>query len=284
MANAISVMAMDMSKLPRGRSDLAIERFGDWSGTGRLVVCSPAMGDHRDAHTPLAQRLAAAGYRVATVDLRGHGDSGTDFDEFGDEATAHDLIALITHLDAGPAVVVGASMSAASAVIAASERSDLVSSLVLAGPFLRNGGSPLLALAMRAMLLRPWGPAVWRGYAAKLWPGLGEDGARERATRLVREQSAPGRWAAFRKTAATNHAVVAPHLERVRCASLIVMGTADPDWKDPAAEAEWAAAAIGGRVTMVEGAGHAPMLERPDEVATAVLEFLNEADVATRGA
>ncbi|MGO2111145.1 MAG: alpha/beta hydrolase, partial [Pseudoclavibacter sp.] len=239
-----------MSQLPRERSSLAIQYFGDWSGAGNLVVCSPGMGDHRDAFTPLAERLAAAGCRAATVDLRGHGDSGADFDAFGDEATASDLIAVIEHLSSEradsattetpdtptPAIIIGASMSAAAAVIAASQRPDLVAGLVLAGPFLR-GGSPAMAAVMRLMLLKPWGPAVWRGYAAKLWPGLDRDEARARAARLTSEQQGPGRWRAFRRTAATDHAVVAPHLAKVRCSSAVVMGTADPDWPNPVAEA-----------------------------------------------
>ena len=93
--------------------------LGSASESVPLVVCSPAMGDVRDVYNPLAQALCAAGFRVVTVDLRGHGDSSAAFGSYGDEATAGDLIALIEELDAGPALLVGASMSGASAVIAA---------------------------------------------------------------------------------------------------------------------------------------------------------------------
>jgi hypothetical protein FG11162.1 len=54
------------------------------------------------------------------------------------------------------------------------------------------------------------------------------------------------------------------------------MGQADPDWKDPAAEAAWVARAVGeglGEIVMVSGAGHAPMLERPDVVRPRVVDF-----------
>ena len=53
--------------------------------------------------------------------------------------------------------------------------------------------------------------------------------------------------------------------------------SADPDWKDPAAEAAWAAHAVSegsGEVVMVPGAGHAPMLERPDVVGPRVVDFV----------
>jgi pimeloyl-ACP methyl ester carboxylesterase len=39
------------------------------------VVLSPGIGDRRQVYRFLAPDLAQAGYRVASVDLRGHGDS-----------------------------------------------------------------------------------------------------------------------------------------------------------------------------------------------------------------
>jgi pimeloyl-ACP methyl ester carboxylesterase len=246
-------------------------------GSGPLVVCSPAMGDLRDAYHPLADALVAAGYRVALLDLRGHGDSDTGFARYGDEATADDLLAAVDALrgpEDGPAVLIGASMSAAAAVIAAGRRPEAVGGLVLLGPFLRTAGGPALALALRLALLRPWGPAVWRAYAARLWPGLGRDAARERAAVTTRSLTRPGRWAAFTATTRTDHAVVAPWLDRVVAPALVMMGDADPDWSDPRAEGEWAAGAVRGDLLLVPGVGHAPMLEAPEVVAPAVLAFL----------
>src|SRR5215217_1287179 len=90
------------------------------TGTGPLVVCVPGMGDVRQVFRHMAPALVAAGYRVATMDLRGHGDSDATMAEYGDAATARDLLALIAHLG-GPAIVVGNSMGAGAAVIAAAE-------------------------------------------------------------------------------------------------------------------------------------------------------------------
>ncbi|MFZ8510117.1 alpha/beta fold hydrolase, partial [Staphylococcus aureus] len=61
------------------------------------------MGDERDAFGPLADRLVARGYRVALVDRRGHGDSDATFAEYGDQATAGDLVAVVEGLGGGPA-------------------------------------------------------------------------------------------------------------------------------------------------------------------------------------
>jgi alpha-beta hydrolase superfamily lysophospholipase len=61
------------------------ERVGyDVSGNDPLVVLVPGMGDIRRAYRFLAPPLREAGYRVATIDLRGHGDSDATFSSYGD--------------------------------------------------------------------------------------------------------------------------------------------------------------------------------------------------------
>jgi pimeloyl-ACP methyl ester carboxylesterase len=49
------------------------------------------------------------------------------------------------------------------------------------------------------------------------------------------------------------------------------MGTRDPDFPDPAAEARLIADRLHGDVVMIEGAGHYPQTEYPAETAAAVL-------------
>ena len=264
---------MNISFIETDGGRLAVEVEGD----GPLIVCSPGMGDIRDAFAPLAEHFVACGYRVARVDLRGHGDSTARFDRYGDEATARDLLTVIEALGGGPAVLAGASLSAAAAVIAAARSPDQVAGLILLGAFLRNSITSPMRWLLRAALARPWGPFVWRAQAAKLWPGLGE-GAWDRAKVTTELLTRPGRWRAFQTTVSgTDHRVVAPWIERVRAPVLIVMGDADPDWKEPLREAEWIASNFrDAEIVAVAGAGHAPMLERPQIVAGAVMPFLSK--------
>ena len=118
-------------------------------------------------------------------------------------------------------------------------------------------------------------------YAAKLWPGLGDE-ARTRAATSTQLLTRPGRWRAFQATARVDHGVVAPWIPKVTAPSLVVMGDADPDWKDPRAEADWISQQLGSEVLMVPGVGHAPMLEAPDAVAPRVVAFLQGAADAPR--
>lgn len=71
---------------PKGRIAL------DVAGEGPLVICAPGMGDLRSVFRFLRPDLIAAGFRVATMDLRGHGDSEATFDSYDDVATGEDLV------------------------------------------------------------------------------------------------------------------------------------------------------------------------------------------------
>ncbi|RDW65153.1 hypothetical protein BP5796_09845 [Coleophoma crateriformis] len=252
----------------------------DVEGEGRLIICSPAMGDTRDSFAPLSAKLVAAGFRVARVDLRGHGDSTAKFKRYGDEAIADDYLTLIKALGGGrPAVLAGSSMSAAASVIAAGREPDLVAGIVLLAPFLRNGGNILLRWTLRVALWKPWGPYIWRAYSKTLWPGLGDKKA-ERAISRTALLDRPGRWKAFHATVVgANHDVVGPWLRGViKTPALVVIGDADPDWAHPVEEAKWVASNFPNAemTIVVPGVGHAPMFENVDAVAPGLIQFLEK--------
>ena len=112
--------------------------YEDSGGSGPLVVCVPGMGDVRQQFRFLAPALASAGYRVVTMDLRGMGESSVDWPDYSAAAIGSDIVALIAHLGAGRAFVIGNSMAAAAAVWAAAQVPDRISGLVLIGPFVRD--------------------------------------------------------------------------------------------------------------------------------------------------
>ena len=93
------------------------------SGEGPLVVCVPGMGELRSIYRFTVPALVANGFRVASMDLRGHGDSDASFSSYDDSAAASDIEALIGHLG-GRAVIVGNSMGGAAAVMVAAARPE----------------------------------------------------------------------------------------------------------------------------------------------------------------
>lgn len=247
----------------------------DVAGDGPLVVLVPGMGDLRSVYRFLAPALVDAGYRVATMDLRGHGDSDATFDAYDDVALGTDLVALVHHLG-GPAVLVGNSMGAGGAAWAAAESPDQVTGLVLVGPFVRDVPVGRAAkLAFRLALLRPWGRAVWKTYYAKLYPGRRPDDLAEHFNRIAENLKRPEKWRAFVATTRTTHAPVEARLDEIKAPALIVMGEKDPDFKDPAGEARLIGGRLGGDVVMIPRAGHYPQAEFPEIVTPVVIEFLS---------
>ncbi len=250
----------------------------DILGTGPLVVCVPGMGDLRSTYRHLVPGLVASGLRVAVMDLRGHGDSTTGFAEYGDAATAGDIVALVEQLG-GPAVVVGNSMAAGSAVIAAAARPDLVAGLVLVGPFVRDGEvSWLRRTAWRIAMSGPWATRVWRAALPSLYQGDQPADLDGHLAAIADSLRRPGRARAFRRTTRTSHADAESALAAAAGRpSLVVMGEQDPDFPDPRAEARWIAARLGGEVLMVPRAGHYPQAQRPDLLVGPIVALSREA-------
>jgi pimeloyl-ACP methyl ester carboxylesterase len=243
-------------------------------GSGPLVVLVPGMGELRSSYRFLAPALVAAGYTVATTDLRGHGDSDATFSSYGDVATAGDILALIEELGE-PAVIVGNSMSAGAGVIVAAEHPERVTGLVLVGPYVRNPQVSAVMMAMfRAMMAPLWIATTWKAYMPTLYSGQKPvDFDRYRAS-VVASLRRPGYAKAFSLTTRTDHAPAEAVLAKVTAPALVVMGDRDPDFKDPAAEARWVGETLNAEVVMVADAGHYPQSQQPQVTSGAVLRFL----------
>lgn len=249
--------------------------YDDTGGSGPVVLCAPGMGDLRQVYRFLTPCLTAAGYRVVTMDIRGHGESSAGWDDHSPEAVGADMLALLRHLDAGPAVIIGESFTPASAIWAAAEAPDLVAGIALCGPFLTEQQLNPFMRALAALVTRS--PRLWTDmFYRSLYPTSPppDFAAYRRALRANLRQ--PGRMAALRAMAGASKTDANARLAEVTCPVLVLMGTKDPDFPDPAAEAATATEqAPHATVVMIEGAGHYPPAEMPEQTAAALLPFLS---------
>ncbi|NMM91669.1 alpha/beta hydrolase [Rhodococcus sp. SRB_17] len=247
----------------------------DVQGSGPLVVLVPGMGDLRAAYRFLIPDLVKAGYAVASVDLRGHGDSDTSFASYGDVETATDVAALIHKLGTS-AVIVGNSMGAGAAVIVAAENPNLVDGLVLIGPFVRQPASSTAfsRLFLRILMARPWVAAAWAAYLPKLYAGARPtDFAHYRDT-VIAAMKRPGYARAFSLTTRADHSRAGESLAAVTSHTLVVMGDKDPDFPDPRGEADWISRTVDGTTVIIEDAGHYPQSQQSERTSAAIIEFL----------
>jgi pimeloyl-ACP methyl ester carboxylesterase len=105
-------------------------------GTGPLVVILPSLGRDSDEFDPIAAHLAYAGYRVLRPAPRGIAGSIGPEQDVSLHDLAADVLAVIDHEQAGPAVLAGHAFGNWIARVAAVDRPDRVRAVIIlaAGP------------------------------------------------------------------------------------------------------------------------------------------------------
>jgi pimeloyl-ACP methyl ester carboxylesterase len=247
--------------------------FDDTGGSGPLVVMLPGAGDIRQEYRFIAPRLVDTGFRVVTMDLRGHGASSSDWSRYGVADTAADLVALLEHLDAGPATVVATSFAPAATLWAASDRPELIDRIVLISAHLE--AAPAWQNAPLKLALRgPFAGKMWAGQFRKWHPGAPPADLDQHAAALASMMQDSNRRRAVRETLTAHRDGLEQRIARVDVPTLVVMGGADSHFKDPATEGASIATSTRGTAHIVEHAGHYPHVEFPDDVASAITAFL----------
>ena len=247
----------------------------DESGSGPLVVCVPSMGDLRAEYRLLTPQLTAAGFRVVCMDVRGHGESSTAWGDFSVAGVGSDILALIQKMDSRPALILANSMAAGAAVWAAAEAPQMIKGMILIDPFVRGETNFLARLFYAALLQRPWGAAMWAVYYNTLYPTRkpADFSAYRAALRANLQQ--PGRVEALGQMMYASKSASEQRLTRVTSPALVLMGSKDPDFKQPETEAAWLAGQLKTRYEMIPNAGHYPHAEMPEVCAPLILNFFN---------
>jgi len=209
----------------------------DDTGDGPLVICLPSLGDIRSEY----RFMVPAGYRVVTMDLRGMGESSAHWSSYSVADMGADVLQLIHYLDAGPAVIVGTSKSAGSAVWAAVEEPDSVKGLILIGAVTRDIADIMpiwvAKLLFTLLFLPPWGRWIWKKYYPTLYPSQKRDDFQTYLEKLMANVKEPGRLASIRKMTTSSNQASGERLDKVQVPVEIIMGGKDPDFKDPEKEA-----------------------------------------------
>jgi len=252
----------------------------DTQGTGPTLLLLPGLGDLRQSYRMLAPKLVEAGYRVVSVDLPGHGESGTDWPDYQTATVAGAILALLDELGVESATVVGNSFSAGVATWMATEQPERVNRIVMIGPFVRDYGKPplMMRMTMSVLFIGPWKTRAWAWYHSTLFTGQKPADYDAYQARLRANLSEPGRFDALKAMVDRNDAAVERRLDQVRQPSLVIMGSKDPDYDDAVAEAKWIGQRLNGTVAIIDGAGHYPQAERPEETFAHLRDFLNTAD------
>jgi pimeloyl-ACP methyl ester carboxylesterase len=252
--------------------------YDDTGKNGPLVLAIPGMGDLRSEYRLMRPVLQQGGYRVVTMDVRGFGETSAQWNDYSAHAVGRDALALIEHLKAGPAIILGNSFAAGSALWAAHDAPSQVKGAVLLGPIVRDLDVPWYAsLALKAGFAGPWRNWFWMTYWNSLFPTHKPADHEQVKAALRQNLREPARMAALQIMLNLSKADTAAILPRSKVPSLVVMGTKDPDFPDATAEAHRLAAQLQADSLIVDGAGHYPHTEMPEQVAPKLLSFIAEA-------
>jgi pimeloyl-ACP methyl ester carboxylesterase len=120
-----------------GEQQLSYTTYGDGQ---KLTVLLHGLLFNGRMHEELARSLAGRGHRVVTLDLLGHGasDRPTDMWRYSMTEFGREVVALLDHLEAEQAVVLGTSLGANVALEVASLAPERLRGMVIEMPVLDN--------------------------------------------------------------------------------------------------------------------------------------------------
>ncbi len=259
--------------------------YWELNGSGDpAVLVHGSWGDHNN-WAPVVPALSGS-FNLATYDRRGHSRSERPPGQGSIGQDVDDLAALIEHLFAGPAHVIGNSFGAAVALNLAARRPELIRTLVAHEP-------PLFGLLAGEPTLQPALQAVQQRIAAVvplLQAGDYEAGARRFVETIA---FGPGAWEQLPQAMRDMFIFNAPTwldelqepawdtldlgaLSAFGAPALLSMGGQSPSFF-PAVVERVAAALPHARRHVFPQAGHVPHMSHPTEYVKVVTEFIRPA-------
>ncbi|KAJ3212489.1 hypothetical protein HDU67_003780 [Dinochytrium kinnereticum] len=246
----------------------------------QVVYCVPGIGDFRHSYRFLGPRLVEAGYRVIAQDMRGVGDSGTEFSSYNIEDIARDIITILDHEEiTTPAILLTSSLSASSAVTVAADHPERVKAVITFGGFFRDmPGDVYFRPASYLLFNHLWGQPMWTSAFLSFFASPPEDIGSYVVAVKAKMLSDCNHASVIGKMIRSTKEHAWSKIGELRAPVMLVMGTRDPDFQKPEEETDYIASHLTGSrhvaKAMIDGAGHYPHVEKVEEVAKRVLGFL----------
>jgi len=230
-----------------------------------VLLLHGAGGSHA-SWPPQIRRLN--GQRVFAPDLPGHGKSdGLGSQEIVEYAKA--IVEFMKAIRLGPAVVIGFSMGSAIALSLALRyrKRALALGLIGSGAKMRVAESTLELASNPSMFLPAIETVVEDSYSPNVDPYI-----KELAVQQMAETRQAVLYSDFLACDAFN---AMEKVNKIQIPTLLITGSADR--MTPPNRAQYLQSQIeGAQLEIVEGAGHMVMIERPDEVAALLTDFLDQ--------
>ncbi len=249
-------------------------------GEGTPLVFLPAAGRGLTHDAKLYGPLLAAGHRVVGVDLPGWGKSEKPDVSYSIEWYAHWIERFLSAAGASRCVLVGSSMGGLLAALLASRLPDVLGAALIAPaggpiPFVKRQVASFFVSEARLRDVSERGLRLaMNQYFHRPIPEL--EALVARGLSIARGEGWPLYCRALSRGAKAAIAYdVLPHLAAIRCPVLLLWGR-----EDRVCPVSWAEAferrLARRRTHIIDGCGHFPSLERPDEVELALATWLRD--------
>jgi len=252
-------------------------RAWEWPGEAPAALLLHGIGNYARYWDFFADAIAGR-LRLIATDARGHGESGKPTNGYSPQDFVVDAIAVLDALAINRALIVGHSMGGTHAIRIAATHPERVERLVVvdAGPEPMPEGSER---ARRLSLERPerfeYADEAL-AYLRRTSPGYSEEVYANRMRWLFREDAGDVVWRSSRGALASimssaSRGDLWEALGKIQCPVLVVRGTRSNVLSADVAQRMITTLAHGRLIELA--AGHNVALERPTELAQAVLEF-----------
>ncbi len=271
---AVNGISSKISEIKHFKLEEGAIAYEDSMTPGATVICVPGVGDTRGQFRLLGPLLVKAGYRVIALDPRGQGDSDASFKDYSASKVGDDVIKLIDQLGTD-VYLIGNSSGGASAAWAAAHRPQKVKGVVFIAAFLRDHPVGFFnTLLLQAGLRGPWAASSWASYYKSLFVTRPPEDLPSYTDALKESLHLPEHVYALRQLIFASKSDVEKSLKDIKSPVLAIGGSRDPDFKNPDDELNWIVSVMPGKKVLIDGAGHYPHLEYPEQVSELVRAFI----------
>jgi 3-oxoadipate enol-lactonase len=236
---------------------------------GPAVVLIHALGTNLQIWDEVVSRLPT-GCRVLRFDQRGHGASDVPEPPYAMGALIRDAERMMAHFGLRDAVVVGLSLGGLVAQGLAVKRLDLVRGMVLSNTAAKIGSAEMWQGRIAQMLAEgpeAYAPGAMERKFGRRWQ---EVAGMQRVRQMLLDTDPKGWAGCAAAIAGTDFYTPTAGLT---LPTLVIAGINDGT-TPPDLVRETAELILGHRFELMRGAGHLPMVERPDDYAALITAFL----------
>ena len=116
---------------------------------------------------------------------------------------------------------------------------------------------------------------MWKKYYSSLYPTRKPADFDNYNDALYKNINQRGRLEAVMAMLRASKVSSGERMPKVKQPALVLMGSKDPDFKNPIAEAKRVSEAVRGEYKIIENAGHYPHAEMPEVTTPLMLDFMN---------